>query len=218
MKRAFFTVLLPLLLVVIFVWVILITIKVEPFTHSPVKSLKTPQQADAAYGYPVGEKQIIPAYSQKLSVIDPFTRISTPTAHHFQQPVSQGEVEAVADGIVVFSGNAEKKWGQTTVLAHKLTDGRYVLTYYGNLAAALHSQGKILARGQRVGKSAALKFQFLESDGVVFDKPESAQEQWMAFRKNYNKQRTEELGKAPLKILLEEQQSSELQRVKYSGF
>jgi len=83
-------------------------------------------------------------------------------------------VFAVADGLVVFAGQATSGWGNIVVIAHRAPDGHTLHSMVAHLDRIDVSLGTLVARGGRVGTvgtangfyPAHLHFEMRASDGV----------------------------------------------------
>ena len=83
-------------------------------------------------------------------------------------------VYAVADGLVVFSGEPSSSWGKTLVIAHRTPDGRVLHSMYAHLDRIDAGLGSLVGRSVQIGTvgtgndhyPAHLHFEMRESDGV----------------------------------------------------
>lgn len=127
-------------------------------------------------------------------------------------------VYAAADGLVVYSGKPSDGWGNLVVIAHKLRDGSLAQTFYSHLQYRLISTGVLIGRGQKIGTMgnaggryyAHLHYEIRRSDGLhigggysVFSESYGEQVDPTAFIKSYNKLSESDVGKSPLRIILE---------------
>ena len=83
-------------------------------------------------------------------------------------------VFAVADGLVIFSGEPTPEWGKVIVVAHKSPDGKPVHSMYAHLDRIDVAKDSLVARGTKIGTvgtangyyPAHLHFEMRSSDGV----------------------------------------------------
>lgn len=59
-------------------------------------------------------------------------------------------VFAVADGMVVYSGEPSPGWGNILILGHRLEGGRYFQSMYAHLHETYPSLGAMVGRGQKI--------------------------------------------------------------------
>lgn len=128
-------------------------------------------------------------------------------------------VYAVADGLVVYSGEPSAGWGNVIIVAHKLRDGRLVQSFYSHLEHRLAFNGMLVGRGEQIGTVgnakgrylAHLHFEMRESYGVhvgggysPYEKRFGEQIDPTKFMITYNKRPSHEVGKSALTILKEQ--------------
>lgn len=203
-----------MVLVGLFGWAIIFALKSEPFNQSAIKSTKTAQQADAPFGYAVDGK--VPEYDEKLQVLSAFDRVKTPVAHYFTnelgKAVKQNVVHCVADGYVVYAGIPNEKWGETLVVAHKLTDGRFFLSYYAGLDSLRPRINTLIGRGQKLGSvNGNLLFELHHADGCDFSNSSLTKVDLAAFAKGYNPEYKDGVPESTLKIMLEQEHEKRFQ-------
>jgi len=83
-------------------------------------------------------------------------------------------VFAVADGLVIYTGNPSPGWGNIVILAHRTTDGRQLHSMYAHLERIDVARDTLVARGAQVGTvgtgnghyPAHLHFEIRECDGA----------------------------------------------------
>lgn len=85
--RRFITIVLPIILIVIFTWVLMYTLKAEPHTEHPAKSLRSAQQAAAGLGIPATADGEVPRFDARFDLFDGFERSQIPLAEHFESPM-----------------------------------------------------------------------------------------------------------------------------------
>lgn len=61
-------------------------------------------------------------------------------------------VFAVADGVVVYSGEPSTGWGKILILGHRFADGRYFQSMYAHLHEAFPALGALVGRGQKIAR------------------------------------------------------------------
>jgi len=79
--------LIPLVLLVVFAVGLMYSLRTEPVLESAAKTLKSPQQAAAPLGLPVGDEKRIPPIDSRAHLFDGFTRAKIPVADHFEYPL-----------------------------------------------------------------------------------------------------------------------------------
>ena len=83
-------------------------------------------------------------------------------------------VFAVADGLVIFTGEASAEQGKTVVLAHRTVEGRLLQSEYAGLERMTVAAGDLVPRGKALGTvgtanghhAARLDFAMREGDGL----------------------------------------------------
>lgn len=91
-------------------------------------------------------------------------------------------VYAAARGLVLYAGCPSDAWGRVVVLAHRLSDGRFIQTLYAHLGGVKVAPGRVVGRGEplgTVGKAgsagaqypAHLHFEMIESMAVEAGMP-----------------------------------------------
>ncbi|CAN5256223.1 hypothetical protein BH23VER1_BH23VER1_08520 [soil metagenome] len=60
-------------------------------------------------------------------------------------------VYAVANGAVLYAGDAGGGWGKVVILGHRLEDGSLLQSFYGHLESVNVAVGSVVGRGAKVG-------------------------------------------------------------------
>lgn len=135
-------------------------------------------------------------------------------------------IYAAADGLVVYSGKPSEGWGNVVVLAHKLTDGRIIQTFYSHLQAIFVAEGSQVGRGTLLGTCgnadgrywAHLHYEMRESDGVVVGAgyADTAGEKIdpTEFVKKYNKLSEDKITKSVQQHILETERNKLFQKLR----
>lgn len=133
-------------------------------------SLRHPQLADSAPGYPVpieGENSFTTAqFEPNLSTLSPLERALLPTARGFINP--HGQPLAAATGLILYCGKPDGYPGHAVLLGHRLPDGRIVTSFYANLSHSDLLVGDYLPRSAPVGTSenSAIFFELREGPAI----------------------------------------------------
>ena len=156
----------------------------------PVKSLASPQQADAPFGYPLPSTGKAPPFDPRFVQLTAFERATIPTATRMASPMGTENgaltynaqpywsdnkqrgghhtgddlngiggmntdlgdpVYAIANGLVVYRGEPSPGWGKTLILAHRVPDGKILLSMYAHLDSNFSPYGDLIHLGESVG-------------------------------------------------------------------
>lgn len=207
--------LVPALLLGLFFYTGYLVMTRGPEPDSPMKSMRSWQEAAVPFGIPVDESKPseVQKFDPRMHMYDAFEKASIPAARRYDAPMGAesgaltynaqpfwemnkqrgghhtgddlngigGEntdlndpVYSVANGLVVYSGEPSTGWGNVVIIAHRSAEGEILHSMYAHLHEMLVWSGKVVARGDVIGRVgtgngnylAHLHFEMFKGDGV----------------------------------------------------